>query len=45
MTELSSYSMFETLRDGRRLEIRALKADDRAAMLEAVGGMSEQSRY
>ena len=43
--EISSYSVFETLRDGRRLEVRALKPEDRAGMLEFVGRMSEQSRY
>jgi RimJ/RimL family protein N-acetyltransferase len=43
--EISSYSEFETLRDGRRLEVRALRTEDRAGMLEAVGRMSEQSRY
>jgi RimJ/RimL family protein N-acetyltransferase len=41
----SRYSQFETLRDGSRLEIRAQRPDDRAAMLEAFGRMSEQSRY
>ena len=43
--EISSYSEFETLRDGRRLEVRALRTEDRAGMLEFVGHMSEQSRY
>jgi RimJ/RimL family protein N-acetyltransferase len=43
--EISNYSEFETLRDGRRLEVRALRSEDREAMLESVGRMSEQSRY
>jgi GNAT superfamily N-acetyltransferase len=41
----SGYSAFETLRDGRRVEIRALQAADRADLLEAFGRMSDQSRY
>lgn len=41
----SRYSEFETLRDGRRLEVRALRTEDRAGMLELVGRMSEESRY
>jgi RimJ/RimL family protein N-acetyltransferase len=43
--EISNYSEFETLRDGRRIEVRALRSEDREAMLESVGRMSEQSRY
>jgi RimJ/RimL family protein N-acetyltransferase len=43
--EISSYSKFDTLRDGRRLEVRALRTEDRVGMLEFVGRMSEQSRY
>jgi RimJ/RimL family protein N-acetyltransferase len=42
---LSEYSAVETLRNGRRAEIRALKPADRAAMLEAVAGMSEAALY
>jgi RimJ/RimL family protein N-acetyltransferase len=42
---LSEYSAVETLRNGRRAEIRALKPADRAAMLEAVAAMSEAARY
>lgn len=41
----SGYSAFETLRDGRSVQIRALRADDRNAMLGAVGRMGQQSRY
>jgi GNAT superfamily N-acetyltransferase len=41
----SQYSVAETLRDGRPIEIRALKPGDRDALLEAVGRMSDQSIY
>jgi RimJ/RimL family protein N-acetyltransferase len=41
----SRYSQVETLRDGTRLEIRAQRPEDQAALLEAFGRMSEQSRY
>jgi GNAT superfamily N-acetyltransferase len=41
----SDYSASETLRDGRRVEIRALRATDRADLMEAFGRMSDQSRY
>jgi GNAT superfamily N-acetyltransferase len=40
-----SYSAFETLRDGRRVEIRALKPEDRQAMIAAVDRASAQSLY
>ena len=43
--ELSNYAATETLRDGRRLLIRALARDDRAALLTAVGRSSDTSRY
>lgn len=43
--DTSAYSAVETLRDGRRAEIRALKPTDRAALLTAVGHMSEEARY
>jgi GNAT superfamily N-acetyltransferase len=43
--DASKYSAFETLRDGRRVEIRALKPADRAGLLEAVAQMSEEARY
>jgi len=36
MSEVAHYSAFETLRDGRRIEIRALRPDDRAALIAAV---------
>lgn len=45
MSEHTAYASADTLRDGRRILIRALRPDDREAMLAAVGRMSEQSRY
>ena len=39
------YSATETLRDGRSIEIRALRPGDRDELLSAVGRMSEQSIY
>ncbi len=41
----SEYSAVETLRNGRRVEIRALKPADREGLLEAVAHMSEEARY
>ena len=43
--DLSTYSATETLRDGRPLEIRALKPSDREEVLSAAGRMSDQSIY
>jgi RimJ/RimL family protein N-acetyltransferase len=37
------YSVVEQLRDGRSVEIRALRPDDRAGMLAAIGRTSPQS--
>lgn len=37
------YSALETLRDGSRIEIRALRPADRDALLSSVGGMSDES--
>ena len=45
MLKAATYSARETLRDGRRLEIRALKPDDRADLEAAVGRVSDQSLY
>ena len=39
------YRAVELLRDGRRIEIRALRPDDRANMLAAVAHLSGQSLY
>jgi RimJ/RimL family protein N-acetyltransferase len=40
-----NYSAVETLRNGRRIEIRALRPDDRDRLIEAVGHASAQSLY
>ena len=45
MVEAATYSAFETLRDGRRVGIRALRPDDRAELLAAVGRTSPESLY
>jgi hypothetical protein len=45
MLEPADYSAFETLRDGRRIEIRALRSDDRADLIAAVARSSGQSLY
>ena len=45
MLEPANYSAFETLRDGRRAEIRALKSGDRADLIAAVACSSPQSLY
>ena len=45
MSEAATYSARETLRDGRRLEIRALRPDDRPDLEAAVGRVSDQSLY
>ena len=39
------YSATETLRDGRRIEVRALRPDDRDGLMAAVGRTGEQSLY
>ena len=43
MAGLADYSAVECLRDGRPIEIRALRHDDRAEMLAAIGRTSTQS--
>lgn len=45
MFDASNYSAAETLRDGRKIEIRALRPEDRAGLLAAVGRTSKQSLY
>src|SRR6185436_1361106 len=45
MPEAASYAAVEVLRDGTRAEIRALRPDDRAAVLAAVDHTSERSLY
>jgi len=41
----SEYSAVEPLRDGRRVEIRALRPADRDDLIAAVGRTSDQSLY
>jgi RimJ/RimL family protein N-acetyltransferase len=43
MAGLADYSAVENLPDGRPVEIRALRPDDRAEMLAAIGRTSPQS--
>lgn len=43
MAEAAEYSAPEHLRDGRPIKIRALRSDDRADMLAAIGRTSMQS--
>src|SRR3954465_766324 len=45
MSEAAEYSVIETLRNGRRVEIRALRRDDRAGLVAAVGRASAQSLF
>jgi len=45
MLEAGRYSAIETTRDGRRLEIRALKPQDQADLRAAVDRTSTQSLY
>ncbi|WP_455274192.1 N-acetyltransferase family protein [Rhizobium herbae] len=43
MKEAAKYSAIEVLRDGRRVEIRALRPEDRSGLEEAVGRSSAES--
>ena len=43
--DASRYSVVETLRDGRKVEIRALKPADRAGLAASVRRTSEETRY
>ena len=45
MSDAATYSALESLRDGRRAEIRALRPDDRADLIAAVGRSSAESFY
>ena|SRR5690348_8139225 len=45
MPEAARYSALERLRDGRSVEIRALRRDDQADFISAVGHASAQSLY
>ena len=42
---MATYSMLDTLRDGRRVEIRALQPDDQADFAHAVSRASGRSLY
>ncbi len=43
--DLANYSEMELLRDGRQVEIRALRPEDREALMVAVRGMNSDSFY
>lgn len=43
--DASRYAVIETLRDGRKVAIRALEPEDRAGLLAAVENMSDDARY
>lgn len=45
MPDVASYSEVESLRDGRRIEIRALHPEDRDDLLAAVGRIGTDSLY
>ena len=45
MIEPASYSAIETLRDGRKVEIRALRPQDRDGLISAVARTSNESLY
>jgi len=45
MADAATYSAVESLRYGMRIDIRALRPDDREALVAAVGGASAQSLY
>ena len=45
MIDAARYSAIETLRDGRRVEIRALRPQDRSDLVAAIGRSSVQSLY
>lgn len=45
MSDAARHSAIEALRDGRRVEIRALRPDDRVGLEEAVGRSSAESLH
>ena len=45
IVEAAKYSAPETLRDGRQVQIRALRPDDRDSLIKAVGRIGSQSLY
>src|SRR5262252_6445855 len=45
MVDAANYAATERLRNGAELQIRALRPDDRAEMLAAVGRLSKEALY
>ena len=45
MLEPATYSVIETLRDGRKVEIRAQRPEDRGGLEAAVARMSDETLY
>ena len=45
MSSIKNYSARETLRDGQAVEVRALRPEDRDALIDAVNRTSAQSLY
>ena len=45
MAEAATYSAKDVMRNGRRVEIRALRPNDRADLITAVGRTSAESFY
>ena len=45
MHDIAKYISAEKLRDGTLIEVRALRPDDREALVAAVRGMSDKSLY
>ena len=45
MTAAADYSAVETLRNGQRVEIRALRPQDRDEFVAAAGRLSTRSLY
>jgi GNAT superfamily N-acetyltransferase len=45
MQEPANYSVIETLRDGRKVEIRAQRPEDRAGLEAAIARMSDETLY
>ena len=45
MQEPAKYSVVETLRDGRQIEIRAQRPEDRAGLEAAIARMSDETLY
>ncbi|GEP53355.1 GNAT family N-acetyltransferase [Reyranella soli] len=43
--DAATYAATERLRDGASLEVRALRPDDRAAMLESIGRFSNEALH